>query len=182
MSNRPTGVAAFERASSVGVTGQQAAVEGIISQLRARGGRITTTRRAVAAALVEHREHPTADDLIASVQATCPDVAPSTIYRILTEMEQAGIVVHIHLGHTSAVYHLAEEGHGHLACDRCGTIVELPGDVVDSMADLIHQQLRFVPAFRHFSITGVCGDCAGIASVGSCRDTALGEQRNEKSR
>lgn len=140
--------------------GHQAAIDGILSQLRARGGRITTTRRAVAAALVELREHPTADDLIASVQATCPDVAPSTIYRILAEMEQAGIVVHVHLGHTSAVYHLAEEGHGHLACDRCGRIIELPGDLADSMVDSVHGRLGFIPAFRHFSITGVCGECA----------------------
>jgi Fur family ferric uptake transcriptional regulator len=136
-----------------------AEVDAIISQLRARGRRITSTRRALAAALIDHQQHPTADDLIASVQVTCPDAAPSTIYRILTEMEQAGIVVHVHLGHTSAVYHLAEEGHGHLACDRCGTIIELPGEIVDTMAELIQRHLHFTPAFRHFSVTGVCGDC-----------------------
>lgn len=139
---------------------QQAAVDAIIGQMRARGARITTARRAVAAALVEHRQHPTADDVAASVQASCPDVAHSTIYRILAEMEQAGIVVHVHLGHSSAVYHLADQGHSHLSCDRCGTIVEVPAELVDSMAELILRRLAFTAAFHHFSITGVCADCA----------------------
>ncbi len=78
--------------------GQREAVEHILDLLRAKGGRITTTRRAVATFLVEGPAHPSAEDLLTAVQSTCPDVAPSTVYRILEDLEDLGVVVHVHLG------------------------------------------------------------------------------------
>jgi Fur family transcriptional regulator, ferric uptake regulator len=137
----------------------QPSVDSILEQLRESGGRITSARRAVVAALVEPSDHRTAEDLIALVQATCPDVAPSTVYRILESLEEIGVVVHVHLGHGAAVYHLSETSHAHVVCEDCGRVVEVPPDLAKSIADGIRDRLDFWAALRHFSITGRCRAC-----------------------
>ena len=114
--------------------------EAILDRLRASGGRITSARRALVNALFEHGGHPTAENLAAVVQARHPDVAQSTIYRILDDLEQLGEVQHTHLGHGPAVYHLAETAHPHLVCEDCGLVQELV-----KAAQRNHQQILTAP-------------------------------------
>ena len=61
--------------------------------------------------------HRTAEELGAEVQAIAPDVHMSTIYRNLDDLERLGVVVHAHLGHGPATYHLAAGAHGHFVCE-----------------------------------------------------------------
>ena len=68
------------------------------------------------------------------MQLLAPDVHISTIYRNLYELERLGVVVHAHLGHGPAMYHLASETHGHLVCEVCGSMVEAPGEFFEGLA------------------------------------------------
>src|SRR5205085_9583757 len=115
--------------------------QAILDRLRASGGRITSTRRALVNALFEHGGHPTAEDLAAMVQARHPDVAQSTIYRILDDLEHLGEVQHTHLGHGPAVYHLAEAAHPHLVGEDCGLVQELDRAPFNQLSErLAHTQ------------------------------------------
>ena len=109
-------------------------VEKVLGLLRASGGRVTTSRRLLLGCLFEARGHRTAEELAAEVQASAPDVHLSTIYRNLDELEKLGVVVHAHLGHGPATYHLATETHGHLVCESCGTMLEAPEDLFGALA------------------------------------------------
>ncbi|HET7718357.1 MAG TPA: transcriptional repressor, partial [Acidimicrobiales bacterium] len=100
--------------------------EPILGLLRARGGRVTTCRRAILETFLGVGGHVTAEALTARVQASQPDVHESTVYRFLDELERLGVVDHVHLGHGPAVYHLASDAHHHLVCDRCGAVEEVP--------------------------------------------------------
>src|SRR6478752_271276 len=99
----------------------------IISQLREKGYRITTARRAVLSSLLDSSGHLTADQVAHSVKATNPDVDTSTVYRTL------GIVEHAHLGHGPAVYHLGKT-HQHLVCEVCGAVIDVPVGALDELA------------------------------------------------
>ena len=55
-----------------------------LAQLRAQGYKITPQRRAVLNAFEECPSFPTAQQLLASVRKTQPDVSLDTIYRNLT--------------------------------------------------------------------------------------------------
>lgn len=134
--------------------------EALIDRLRAEGRRITVARRSLADALVAANGHVTAEELIAQLQAEHPDLASSTVYRLLVDLEELGLVVHVHLGHGPAAYHLAEATHVHLVCDRCGAITELPRPMVDAMAAQLRADFGFQAAFHHFSISGTCRECA----------------------
>ncbi|MBV8161372.1 MAG: transcriptional repressor [Acidimicrobiia bacterium] len=137
-----------------------AAAEAILDRLRASGGRITSARRALVNALFEHGGHPTAEDLAAMVQVQHPDVAQSTIYRILDDLEQLGEVHHTHLGHGPAVYHLAATAHPHIVCEDCGLVTELDRNTFNTLARRLAATQGFVVSAGHFAVTGQCQQCA----------------------
>lgn len=81
-----------------------------------RGGRMTTARRSLLGALLDAVGHRSAEELLLNVRRTHPD--GSTIYRTLAQLEELGIVIHVHLAHGPAVYHLAGDDHAHIVCSE----------------------------------------------------------------
>jgi Fur family ferric uptake transcriptional regulator len=136
-------------------------VETVLDLLRARGGRITTSRRLLLSRLFESSSHRTAEELATEVPALAPDVHLSTIYRNLDELERLGVVVHAHLGHGPATYHLATETHGHLVCESCGKMFEAPQDLFGALAKAARSKYGFKIDPRHFAVIGLCAGCAG---------------------
>jgi len=134
-------------------------LERILVMLRARGGRLTTARRAIITALVGSPSHVTADELSATVRAAHPDVHLTTIYRCLDTLEEMGVVDHVHLGHGRAVYHLNDELHQHLVCERCQAVVEVPDSLFDDLAARVRGQYGFAIRPHHFAVLGRCADC-----------------------
>lgn len=144
-------------------------VDEIVDRLRAGGGRVTVARRALVEALVAAEGHVTAESLVETVHRTCPDVHRSTVYRTLEALEQAGVVEHVHLGHGPSVYHLAEQRHLHLVCDRCGGVVEVPPEAVDRLRSELEDATGFVIALHHFGIPGWCAACAEAEGADAVR-------------
>ena len=142
------------------------ALDGLVARLREGGVRITTARRLVLRALVDGPSHPTAEELLTTIRTMAPDVHASTVYRNLEELERLGVVVHTHLGHGPATYHLAAEAHGHLVCERCGLALEAPSDLVDQLARGTMERLGFILRPYHFAVLGICSRCAQPAEPG----------------
>jgi Fe2+ or Zn2+ uptake regulation protein len=140
-------------------------VEEVLALLRATGGRITTSRRLLVGCLFQAPHHRTAEELAAEVQASAPDVHLSTIYRNLDELERLGVVVHAHLGHGPATYHLATETHGHLVCESCGAMLEAPEDLFGALARAAQSAFGFRIDPRHFAVLGHCAACAPAAEA-----------------
>jgi Fe2+ or Zn2+ uptake regulation protein len=133
----------------------------ILDRLRSSGGRMTTARRALVTAIVEADGHVTADDLAETVQRSHPDVHRSTIYRTLDALEELGVVDHVHLGHGRAVYHLMDDPHQHLVCERCGEVIEVPDELFQPLADELAGTYGFRLRPNHFAVLGRCAACAG---------------------
>jgi Fur family ferric uptake transcriptional regulator len=134
-------------------------VENVLDRLRESGGRITTSRRILLRCLFEKGPHRTAEELAAEVQSVAPDVHLSTIYRNLDELERLGVIVHAHLGHGPATYHLATETHGHLVCEICGGEMEAPEGFFRSLTAAAQSEYGFVIDPRHFAVLGRCAGC-----------------------
>jgi Fe2+ or Zn2+ uptake regulation protein len=136
-------------------------LESLIGQLRARGVRVTSARKALLAALVgADQHHLDAQDLSAAVQRAVPDVHLSTIYRSLDSLEELGLVDHVHFGHGRAIYHLADEPHQHLLCEVCGAVVQVPDDVFAELASTLQRAYGFAIRPHHFAVIGRCRACA----------------------
>jgi Fur family ferric uptake transcriptional regulator len=139
-----------------------ARLDDLVDQVRASGARVTGARRAVLEVLVRtDGDHLSAEELATRVQAQHPDVHLSTVYRTLEAFEEAGLVTHVHLGHSPSTYHLVGQAHHHAVCRACGRVVEVPADVLDSAAERLHAELGFTLDPHHFALEGRCAECVG---------------------
>jgi Fe2+ or Zn2+ uptake regulation protein len=135
-------------------------VVAVLDILRARGGRVTESRRLLLRCLFERQGHRTADELVEEVNARDPAVHRSTIYRNLDELEQLGVVEHVHLGHGPATYHLRAERHGHLVCEHCGRSVAVPDELFADLEQVALRRYGFHLRPRHFAVQVICASCA----------------------
>jgi Fur family ferric uptake transcriptional regulator len=137
-----------------------AQIEEALAAVRLAGGRVTPTKRALLGILASNPSHLNADQLTELVQRSSPDVAPSTIYRILEELERIGVVEHSHAGKGPTSYHLAHDAHGHLVCERCGTTIEAPTTLFDELVSQASVSYGFTVDPHHFAVLGICEACA----------------------
>ena len=73
---------------------------------------------------VENR-HLTAEDVYRQLLADGLDVGLATVYRVLTQFEQAGLLIRHHFETGKAVFELNEgKHHDHLVCLQCGRVEE----------------------------------------------------------
>ena len=69
--------------------------------------------------------HMTAEDVYRLLQGEGLDIGLATVYRVLTQFEQAGLLVRHHFESGKAVYELNEgKHHDHLVCLQCGRVEE----------------------------------------------------------
>jgi Fur family ferric uptake transcriptional regulator len=131
----------------------------VLALLRRRGGRVTVARRAVIEALLAGDHHVTADEIAARVAAEHPEVHRSTVYRTLERLEEVGVVTHVHLGHGPSTFHVADPPHHHAVCVSCGSVVEVPFDALDPLADRLDAEHDFELSPQHFALSGRCAAC-----------------------
>jgi Fur family transcriptional regulator, ferric uptake regulator len=71
------------------------------------------------------QRHLTAEDVYKVLLKEGMDIGLATIYRVLTQFEQAGILIRHHFEAGKAVFELNEGGHhDHLVCIQCGHVEE----------------------------------------------------------
>ncbi|MGO9965630.1 MAG: Fur family transcriptional regulator [Acidimicrobiales bacterium] len=140
--------------------------EEVLSRLRLAGDRVTTSRRLLVRSLFEASGHRTAEQLAVEIQTHAPDVSISTVYRNLEELERLGVVVHSHLGHGPATYHLATEAHGHLVCRNCEAQVEIADAFFADLRRRAVAEFGFAIDPRHFAVIGLCAKCQADAGAG----------------
>ena len=69
--------------------------------------------------------HMTAEDVYKQLLADGLDVGLATVYRVLTQFEQAGLLIRHHFETGKAVFELNDEKHhDHLVCLTCGRVEE----------------------------------------------------------
>jgi Fur family ferric uptake transcriptional regulator len=69
--------------------------------------------------------HLTAEDVYRQLLADGLDVGLATVYRVLTQFEQAGLLMRHHFESGKAVFELNEgKHHDHLVCLTCGRVEE----------------------------------------------------------
>lgn len=134
-------------------------LEDILALVRRQGARVTAPRRAIVRALLDAPEHVTAERLAEDVRRAHPEIHRSTVYRTLDTLATLGVVVHAHLGHGPAVYHLADQPHYHLVCQACGRVTQVPVSVMAGVRRRLSREFRFDLDATHFALAGRCSGC-----------------------
>ncbi|CAO5251393.1 Fur family transcriptional regulator [Frankia sp. AgKG'84/4] len=151
------------RGAGLAAVGPDPAAAGI-ARLRARGERVTPARRAVLRVLAETSEHLCVEDVLARSEVIVPGLHRTTIYRAVETLGDLGLLTHVHPAHGPVVYHLSPSltggAHLHVRCRRCGRIEDVPGDLLDAVAERLAATVGFRLQADHAALTGLCGTCA----------------------
>ena len=76
--------------------------------------------------------HLSAEDIYRHLLEDQMDVGLATVYRVLTQFEQAGILMRHHFESGKAVYELDQgDHHDHLVCNQCGRVEEFYDEEIE---------------------------------------------------
>ena len=104
--------------------------------------------------------HLSADDVYRVLMGEQMDIGLATVYRVLTQFEQAGILLRRNFESGKALYELNEgEPHDHLLCLSCGKVEEFSDAQIEARQHEIAEQHGYVLHERAMSLYGVCAEC-----------------------
>ncbi len=97
-----------------------------IDELKSTGLKATLPRLKILELFQKGQQrHMTAEDVFRVLMFDRTDIGLATVYRVLTQFEQAGILIRSHFESGKAVYELNEgQHHDHLVCIDCGKVEE----------------------------------------------------------
>ena len=144
--------------AATGADGPPGPATALRRTLHERGLRMTPQRQLVLDA-VRELGHATPEQVCAQVQRAAPAVNITTVYRSLDLLERLGLVRHTHLGHGAPTYSAHEHEHVHLVCHDCGTVTEVPREVMAELAAQLVDGFGFEVDVAHVALSGLCRDC-----------------------
>ena len=107
------------------------------------------------------QRHMTAEDVFRVLLNDHSDIGLATVYRVLTQFEQAGILERSHFESGKAVYELNEgKHHDHLVCTSCGKVEEFYDPEIERRQQMIATDKKWILQDHAMSLYGLCGDCA----------------------
>jgi Fur family ferric uptake transcriptional regulator len=109
------------------------------------------------------QRHLSAEDVFKLLLAEGADVGLATVYRVLMQFEQAGILSRHHFETGKAVFELDQgQHHDHLVCLDCGRVEEFYDAQIEQRQQAIAQQHGFALQDHALSLHAVCTkkDCA----------------------
>jgi Fe2+ or Zn2+ uptake regulation protein len=133
-------------------------------RLRAAGERVTSQRLAVAEALQASGRPHSAEELWRRLRGARGDIGRATVFRSLEALVGAGVARRLELeGHGSAYVACAAEHHHHLACTRCGRVLEIDESYLRGIAERVATDTGFVIDDGRLDFYGRCADCTAAA-------------------
>ncbi len=105
-------------------------------------------------------KHLSAEDIYNRLLASQEDIALATVYRVLAQFEQAGILTRHHFEGDHAVYELNQgEHHDHLVCTRCNQVSEFFDPEIERLQEQIAKNEGFIMTDHALNIFGFCKKC-----------------------
>ena len=132
-----------------------------ITQLKDNGLKVTGPRLKILDLFETHSDkHLSAEDVYRFLLEDGVEVGVATIYRVLTQFEQAEILLRHHFETGKAVYELNKGAHhDHLVCVKCDKVTEFHNNEIEKLQDKIAEENGYRIVDHALYMYGVCGDC-----------------------
>lgn len=116
-------------------------------ELRRAGLKVTLPRVKILQLLESSEQsgqHLSAEDVYRTLLDAGDDVGLATVYRVLTQFEQAGLVVRHHFDGGLSVFELAKgEHHDHMVCMDTGEVIEFCDETIEKLQHEIAERHGF---------------------------------------
>jgi len=129
--------------------------------LKSAGLKVTLPRLKILEVLEKSSNHHlSAEDIYRALMEQHEEVGVATIYRVLTQFEESGIVNKLNFENNQAVYELSNvDHHDHLVCVKCNKIIEFQDDVIEQHQLQIAKKYDFQLTDHSLYLYGLCKTC-----------------------
>ena len=133
-------------------------VEANATLLKKKGLKITAPRLAVLDIFQNSKErHLSAEDVYKEALAKDGDLGLATVYRVLTQLSEVGLLAATNFETGKTTFELNEGGHhDHLVCLRCGLVIEFNDQDIENRQEGIAKQHGFRLINHSMALYGVC--------------------------
>jgi Fur family ferric uptake transcriptional regulator len=132
-------------------------------RLAAAGYRRGGARRAVIALLAKQDCALSAHEIEDALRSAGRQVGRASVYRVLEELEELGLVSRLDLGTGTARYEAAdpagEHHHHHLLCDDCGDLVPFSDPELERVIGRVSGRLPYPVHGHEVTLHGSCESC-----------------------
>jgi Fur family peroxide stress response transcriptional regulator len=129
-----------------------------LETMRSAGMRRTPQRRAVVRALEGNSSHPRADEVLSLARRDVPDISSSTVYKVLGELEELGLVASFPT--PDGLRYDPDTGeHAHVVCDACAGLFDLDPGPASSEARRQAEREGFTVRTSTVEVRGLCPAC-----------------------
>lgn len=131
-------------------------LEALTLKLESRGHRMTPSRRAVIATVLQQSDHFTVDDLL----RRCRGAGRATVFRTVRLLTEMGVVCRVLLEDGSLHYRLSQRGHHHhIVCTSCGGVRDLDECGVSDLVRELGQASGYEIEGHWLEFYGRCEGC-----------------------
>ena len=135
----------------------------LMKELVARGVRITRQRRLLVGIIQGSPRHLDAAKLLEIARNHDPDLDRATVYRTIALLKDRGLIDELDLMHIQGEKHYYEaktnRDHCHLACLRCGAIMEYASSSFEKLKEEMAKQSGFQIRVVRLEVGGLCKLC-----------------------
>ena len=135
----------------------------LVAELLSRGVRMTHQRRTILSVIETASQHLDAAQILRRGRKLDPGIDRVTVYRTIRLLKRHGLVDELDLLHLEGEKHYYERrpqrDHLHMACVRCGKILEFESDLFERLKGQIQRDCRFHILVTRVEIGGYCAHC-----------------------
>jgi len=127
-------------------------------ELKNAGLKATLPRLKVLSLFENSKErHLSAEDIYKVMLNAGEDVGLATVYRVLTQFEQAGLLIRHHFEGGKAVFELnSGNHHDHIVCVKCGRVEEFYDAEIEKRQEEAADRFGFTMQEHSLTIYGMC--------------------------
>ena len=104
--------------------------------------------------------HLSAEDIYRSLLNDKVDIGLATVYRVLTQFEQASILVRSQFDGGKSIFELNDgDHHDHLICTYCGKVAEFTDADIEKRQHKVARDNGFILESHAMVLYGVCTTC-----------------------
>ncbi len=104
--------------------------------------------------------HFTAEDVYKSLLDAGEEIAFATVYRVLTQFENAGLVLRHNFEGGRSVFELDRgKHHDHMVCAKCNTVTEFYDAEIEERQKEVAKKFDFELQDHSLYLYGICKDC-----------------------
>jgi Fur family ferric uptake transcriptional regulator len=131
-------------------------------ELKKAGLKVTLPRLKILQILENSKQHHfTAEDIYRVLLDSSEDIGLATVYRVLTQFEEAGLVVRHRFEGDQSVFELDHgQHHDHLVCVKCNGVEEFVDPLIEKRQQEIAKEAGFAITDHSLNIYGICKKCS----------------------